>query len=132
MSKLFCTKHDYIETHSDPHGIYRAFKICANCNHAETLMWNYMKDREEWVTGLFISPKKEATIIASDISDYASALVKCREVAPDWDYYPLIVSSDFDRMAGKNYIQYFLADRWMESEILYDPRTRKLLSLHHI
>lgn len=130
--KLFCTQHEYEETHSDPHGAQRAFRVCENCGHSETLMYNFHRQEEEWVTGLFICPDKEAFIIASDEADYAGALATCRQVAPDFDFYPIISQSDIDRLQGKVYVQYFLADRWVEAEILWHPSIRKLLSLHHI
>lgn len=126
-------KHDYILTELDPAGVIRATRKCKKCDVEETLMWDFSKEVEVWVEGMFARDSEYIHILAADTSDYASAVQQLKEsLPPDKDYRPLIISKDFELIKPSPFVDYYLADRWTEADILHDKRTMHLFLLHRI
>lgn len=131
MKNGVCLKHEWSEMEYDPLGSIKTTRICVNCNKGETEMWDFSTGSYKWIDGTFSPIDDDVFIVAADENDYASAMAELR-VMLEKRFMPLIRSSDFEPMVGKRRVYYVFAKRWMESEILYDPRMRKLLILNHI
>lgn len=107
-------------------------KLC-KCGHAYTKMFDLVANEAKWIEGNFFEdPNSIIFIIANGADAFMKTYNQIKEIFTD----PIITQRvsgplDIDVMTQYRKPRFILAEDWYETDILTDPRVRRLFSTGH-